>query len=75
MRVAGTTIGRVQHLVGKIFQHKDTIEDHWMNAIDDEYDVYIRDYCRMTLYLVEKMLKIKILPKVVEKDTKDILDP
>ena len=45
-----------------------------MNAIDD-YDIHIRDHCIMTLYLVDKALKMKIPLKVVKKDTKDILDP
>lgn len=45
-----------------------------MNAIDD-YDVRIRDYYRTTLYLVEKVLKMKIPLKVVEKDEKYFLDP
>ena len=39
-----------------------------MNVIDN-YDIQIRDYCRMTLYLVEKELKMKILLKFMEKDT------
>ena len=41
-------IGMVQHLEGKQFLDEDALEDHWMNAIDD-YDIQIRDYCRMTL--------------------------
>ena len=45
-----------------------------MNTIDD-YDVHIRDYCRMNLYLKESALKIKIPLKIVQQDTKDLLDP
>ena len=45
-----------------------------MNAIDD-YDIHIRDNCRMKLYLVEKALKMNIPIKAVQKDTKDVLDP
>ena len=48
-------IGRVESLAGKEFHHEDSIEDHWMNTIND-YDVHIRDYCRMTLYLAKKAL-------------------
>ena len=51
--------------------HEDALENHWMNSIDD-YDVKIRDYFRMTLYLVEKELKMKIPLKAVEKDTNDV---
>lgn len=57
-------IRRLQHLVNKTFQHEYALEDHQMNAKND-YDVHIRDYCRMTLYLVEKGLKIKIPLKIV----------
>ena len=67
-------IGMVQHQAGKYFVDEDALEDHWMNAIDD-YDIWIRDYCRMTLYLVEKALKKKISLKVVQKDIEDFLDP
>ena len=45
-----------------------------MNLLDD-YDVQIRDYCRMTLYLEEKELKMNIPLKFVEKDMKYVLDP
>jgi hypothetical protein len=67
-------IGRVQYLVDKTFQHEDAIEDHWMNIVDD-YDIRIRDYCRMTLYLERSSFKIKVPLKVVQQDTKDVLDP
>ena len=67
-------IGRVQHLAGKTFQHEDAIKDHWMNATND-YDVHIRDYCRMNLYLVERALKIKISLKSVQQDIEEMLDP
>ena len=50
------------------------IEDYWMNTIDD-YDVHIMDYCRMTLCLAESALKEKIPMKIVQQDTKDLLDP
>ena len=45
-------IRRVQHLAGKTFEHEDAIKEHWMKTIDD-YNVCIRDYCRMALYLEE----------------------
>lgn len=45
--------------MGKLFEHEDAIEDHWMNVVDD-YDIKIRDYCRMTLYLEEKVIKVKV---------------
>ena len=67
-------IGMVQHLVGKKFVHEGALEDHWMNLLDD-YDVQIRDYCRMTLYLEEKELKMNIPLKFVEKDMKYVIDP
>ena len=57
----------------KTFQHEEAIEDHWMNATND-YDVHIRDHCRMTLYLVEKALKIKILLKILQQDIDELLD-
>lgn len=31
-----------------------------MNATND-YDVHMRDYCRMTLYLAKKGLKVQII--------------
>ena len=67
-------IGRVQHLEGKKYVHEDAVEDHWMNMIDD-YDIQIRDNCRLTLYLVGSALKIKIPLKVVQQGTQDVLDP
>ena len=63
----------MESLAGKEFHHEDVVEDHWMNATND-YDVCIRDYCRMTLYLVEKALKIKIPLKIVQQDTDDLLN-
>ena len=56
-------IGRVESLGGKDFHHEDFFEDHWMNATND-YDVHIRDYYRMTLYLVEKALYLNILDEI-----------
>ena len=61
-------------MVGKEFHHEDAIEDHWMNATDD-YDICIRDYCRMTLYLVEKTLKLNIPEEIRQQDSKELLDP
>ncbi len=58
----------MENLVGKEFYHEDAIEDHWMNATND-YDVPIRDYCRMTLYLVEKALYLTILDEIRLKDS------
>ena len=52
-------VGKVLNLAGKDFYHEDAIEDHWMNTTND-YDVCIRDYCRMTLYLAEKALHLTI---------------
>ena len=62
------------NLAGKDFYHEDSIEDHWMNAIDD-YDVCIRDYCRMTLYLVEMNLHFTIPNEIKLHDLQDLLDP
>ena len=45
-----------------------------MHVIDD-YDVRIRDYYRMSLYLAHNIPKMKIPFKAIEKDTKDIMDP
>lgn len=68
------SIERVQYLAGKEFTHEEAIEDHWMNATND-YDVRISDYCRMTLYLVEKALKIKFLLQILQQDSRELLDP
>ena len=43
-----------------------------MNEKND-YDVHIRDYCRMTLYLVEKELNIKILLQILQQDSGELL--
>ena len=51
----------VKHLVGKQFVHIDALEDHWMNLIDG-YDVGVKDYCRMSLYLAKNVLNMKIAP-------------
>ena len=67
-------VGKVENLVGKDFHHEDAIEDHWMNATND-YDVCIRDYCRMTLYLVEKALHLTIPDEIRRQDSKELLDP
>ena len=64
----------MESLVGKEFHHKDAIEDHWMNATND-YDLHIRDYCRMTLYLVEKALQLNIPDEIRQQDSKELLDP
>ena len=45
-----------------------------MNATND-YSVNIRDYCRMTLYMDEKALKVYILEEILKQDLGDILDP
>ena len=45
-----------------------------MNATND-YDVYIKDYCRMTLYLVEKALRVQISEEILKQDSKGLLDP
>ena len=45
-----------------------------MNATDN-YDVYIRDYCRMNLYLVEMDLKMKIPLNIVQQDIEDLVNP
>ena len=55
----------MKSLQGKEFHHEDAIEDHWMNAKND-YDVSIRDYYRMNLYLVEKALQLNI-PEEIRK--------
>ncbi len=45
-----------------------------MNAIDD-FDIHVRDYCRMILYLAENVLKMKIPLKVMEKNVPKVMDP
>ena len=45
-----------------------------MNVVDD-YEIRIKDYCRMTLYLAGSALKIKVPLKIVQQDTEDVLDP
>ena len=45
-----------------------------MNVTND-YDVFIRDYCRMTLYLVEKALQPNIPDEIRQQDSKELLDP
>ena len=45
-----------------------------MNVTND-YDIRIRDYCRINLYLVEKALKIKIPLKILKQDFEESLDP
>ena len=45
-----------------------------MNVLDD-YKIQIRDYFRMTLYLVGSAFKINVPLKIVQQDTKDFLDP
>ena len=64
----------MENLAGKEFYHEDTIEDHWMNATND-YDVRIRDYCRMTLYLAEKALHLTISDEIRLQDSQELLDP
>ena len=61
-------VGKVINFAGKDFYHEDAIEDHWMNAIDD-YDVCIKDYCRMTLYLVEMTLHLTIPNEIRLQDS------
>lgn len=67
-------ITMVQHLVGKKFIPEEALKDHWMNTVDD-YDVCIRDYCRMSLHIVEKVLNIDIPIEAWDKDVTKILDP
>ena len=64
----------MESLAGKDFYHEDAIEDHWMNATND-YDVRIRDYCRMTLYLAKKALQLNILEEIRQQDLKELLNP
>lgn len=54
--------------------HEEFLEDHQMNLID-AYDFFIRDYCRMSLYLAENVLNMKIPLKAIEKDVPWIMDP
>ena len=44
-----------------------------MNAVDD-YKVRIRHYYRMNLYLESSALELKIPLKIMQHDTKDVLD-
>ena len=64
----------MESLADREFHHEEAIEDHWMNATND-YDVHIRDYCRMTLYLAQKVLKVKILKEIPKQDSGELLDP
>lgn len=41
----------------------------------NDYDVHIRDFCRMTLYLVEKALNIKIPLEILQQDLAELLGP
>ena len=61
----------MERLAGREFHHEEAIEDHWMNATND-YDVHIRDYCRMTLYLAQK---VQILKEILKQDYGELLDP
>lgn len=45
-----------------------------MNAINN-YDVHIRDYCRMTLHLAKKALKVQIPKEILKQDLGELLDP
>ncbi len=60
-------------MVGKEFHHEDAIEDHWMNTKND-YNICVRDYCRMTLYLVENTLNLSIPEEIRQQDSKELLD-
>ncbi len=44
-----------------------------MNVVDD-YDVLIRDYCRISLHLAENVLKMKIPLNAAEKDISKVMD-
>lgn len=65
-------IGKVESLAGREFHHEDAIKYHWMNATND-YDVCIRDYCRMNLYLTEKALKLNISKEIRQQDSRELL--
>ena len=54
-RISFDNVGKVEGMAGKYFLHLDAIEDHWMNATND-YDVCIKNYFRMTLYLLENSI-------------------
>ena len=45
-----------------------------MNATND-YDIQIRDYCKMNLYLVEKALKINIPLMILQQESGESLQP
>ncbi len=45
-----------------------------MNATND-YDVCIRDYCRMTLDLADKVVQLNIPKEIRQQDSKELLDP
>ena len=61
-------VGKVISLAGKDFYHEDVIDDNWMNATND-YDVRIRDYCRMTLYLAKMTLHLTIPDEIRLQDS------
>ena len=48
-------IRMVQHLVGKEFIPNVAIEDQWINCGDD-YEFQSKNYCRISLPLVERAL-------------------
>ena len=67
-------VGNFAHTAGREFIPDKAIEDHWLNCKDD-YEVWIRDYYRMVLKLVEEVLQISVMLEVIDQDTPDILDP
>ena len=73
-RIYFDNVKKVESMAGKEFHHQDVVEDHWMNATND-YDVRIRDYYRMTLYLAESTLKFNIPVEIRQQDSKELLDP
>ena len=67
-------IGMIQHFIGKQLIPNVVIEDNWTNCIDD-YVVWIKKFCRMSLQLIKKALNITIPLKVWNKDSLDVLGP
>ena len=53
----------------------EVVVGHDMMNIVDDYDIFIRDYCRIIVQLIEKVLNIDIPLKASNKDVPGILDP
>ena len=66
-------IGMIKQFIGNNFILDVTIEDLWLKYVD-EYEVQIRNYCRMRLSPVDKAVNLHMLLKVWNKDSPNILE-